>query len=75
MNGEGKGPAWANALFEANAEHGFGMYLGQKAIRDRLASKMRQLAEVTTHPDKKEICEKWLETKEDGEENAAAPKC
>ena len=32
----GHGPAWANSLFEDNAEHGFGMYLGQKAVRDRL---------------------------------------
>ena len=33
---EGKGPAWANSLFEDNAEHGYGMYLGQKAFRIRL---------------------------------------
>ena len=33
---DGKGPAWANSLFEDNAEHGFGIYLGQKAIRQRL---------------------------------------
>ena len=31
-----KGPAWANSLFEDNAEHGLGMYLGQKKIRDDL---------------------------------------
>ena len=35
----GKGPAWANSLFEDNAEHGFGMYLGQKTIRESLADK------------------------------------
>ena len=37
VNKEGKGPAWANSLFEDNAEHGLGMYLGQKAIRTHLA--------------------------------------
>jgi pyruvate-ferredoxin/flavodoxin oxidoreductase len=74
VNAEGKGPAWANSLFEDNAEHGFGMYLGQKAIRDRLAGKIKELAEVTTHPDKKEICEKWLSTMEDGEANREATK-
>ena len=37
----GHGPAWANSLFEDNAEHGLGMYLGQKAIRNRLADKTR----------------------------------
>ena len=40
-NAEGKGPAWCNSLFEDNAEHGFGMYLGQKAIRDSLIEKTK----------------------------------
>ena len=43
VNKEGKGPAWANSLFEDNAEHGLGMYLGQKKIRDDLKSKVEQL--------------------------------
>ena len=42
----GHGPAWANSLFEDNAEHGFGMYLGQKTIRDSLADKTRALIAV-----------------------------
>ena len=37
----GFGPAWANSLFEDNAEHGFGMYLGQKVIRDRLIAEVK----------------------------------
>ena len=45
-NGEGKGPAWANSLFEDNAEHGLGLYLGQNAIRQRLAAKTRELIAV-----------------------------
>ena len=45
-NKEGHGPAWCNSLFEDNAEHGLGMYLGQKAIRDRLAEKTRKLIAV-----------------------------
>ena len=44
----GRGPAWANSLFEDNAEHGFGMYLGQKAIRNALIEQVKELAEVTT---------------------------
>ena len=36
VNKEGKGPAWANSLFEDNAEHGLGMYLGQIPTRSRL---------------------------------------
>ena len=39
-NAEGKGPAWANSLFEDNAEYGFGMMLGSNKLRDRLADKM-----------------------------------
>ena len=41
---EGKGPAWANSLFEDNAEHGLGIHLGQKAIRNALADKTRRSA-------------------------------
>ncbi|MBR7070780.1 MAG: pyruvate:ferredoxin (flavodoxin) oxidoreductase, partial [Clostridia bacterium] len=44
-NAEGHGPAWANSLFEDNAEHGYGMYLGQKAIRDRLIDDAQKLTE------------------------------
>ncbi|MBQ8858958.1 MAG: pyruvate:ferredoxin (flavodoxin) oxidoreductase, partial [Clostridia bacterium] len=39
----GCGPAWANSLFEDNAEHGLGMAVGQKAIRDRLIAKVEEL--------------------------------
>ncbi len=45
-NKEGHGPAWANSLFEDNAEHGLGMYLGQQATRSRLADLTRELIAV-----------------------------
>ena len=45
-NSEGKGPAWCNSLFEDNAEHGLGMYIGQKAIRNALAEETRKLIAV-----------------------------
>ncbi len=74
-NAEGKGPAWANSLFEDNAEHGLGMYLGQKAIRSRLAAKTEQLiAKDWTVPALKEAAQKWLDTMEDGQANAEATK-
>ncbi len=41
INAKGQGPAWANSLFEDNAEFGYGMLLAQKAIRDGLKSKSR----------------------------------
>ena len=72
---EGKGPAWANSLFEDNAEHGLGLYLGQKAIRERLADKTRALIAVPhTVPELKQAAQKWLDTMEDGQSNAEATK-
>ena len=43
-NVSGQGPAWANSLFEDNAEHGFGMYLGQKAIRENTVKLLDEMA-------------------------------
>ena len=68
VNKEGKGPAWANSLFEDNAEHGLGLYLGQKKIRDDLKSKVEAIA------DKVPEAAKWLETYNCGEANQAATK-
>ncbi|MDY3711647.1 MAG: pyruvate:ferredoxin (flavodoxin) oxidoreductase [Agathobaculum sp.] len=73
VDAKGHGPAWANSLFEDNAEHGLGMFYGQKAIRDRLILKLEEMAaaEGTTDTMKSAI-QTFLETKEDGEANAAA---
>ena len=71
-NKEGHGPAWSNSLFEDNAEHGLGMYLGQQATRNRLADKIRELAGVTESAEKKAACEEYLATMEDYEANKAA---
>ena len=70
---KGHGPAWANSLFEDNAEHGFGMYLGQKAIRDNLISKVGDIAESDKASDAlKAAAKAYLDTVDDGEKNAAA---
>ncbi len=71
----GRGPAWANSLFEDNAEHGFGMYLGQKAIRNRLIDKVQLIndsekASATV----KAACEAYLNTLNDGPANDEATK-
>ena len=72
---DGKGPAWANSLFEDNAEHGLGMYLGQKAIRERLKAKTEALIAVPhTYQPLKDAAQKWLDTMEDGQANAGATK-
>ena len=74
-NAEGKGPAWCNSLFEDNAEHGFGMYLGQKAIRDSLIEKTKALIAVEwTNADLKAAAQKYLDTVNDLEANAEATK-
>ena len=69
----GFGPAWANSLFEDNAEHGFGMYLGQKAVRDNVAANVRALIAVDwTYAPLKEAAQTWLDTMNDGKANAEA---
>ena len=40
-----KGPAWANSLFEDNAEHGFGMEIGQKVLREQAIASAKKCAE------------------------------
>ncbi len=74
-NADGHGPAWSNSLFEDNAEHGLGMYLGQKAIRDRLAECSKALIAVEwALPAVKEAAQKWLDTMEDSAANGEAAK-
>ena len=68
VNKEGHGPSWANSLFEDNAEHGLGLYLGQKKIRDDLKTKVEAIA------DKVPEAAKWLETYNDTDANQAAAK-
>ena len=72
-NATGRGPAWANSLFEDNAEHGLGIYLGQKTIREKLISYVEKLLE-TVSEDKKPIVQKYLDTKDNGAENEQATK-
>ena len=69
----GRGPAWANSLFEDNAEHGLGMALGQKAIRERLKASVVDLAIREGVPaEVKDAAEEYLLTYDDGEKNGAA---
>jgi pyruvate-ferredoxin/flavodoxin oxidoreductase len=73
VNKEGRGPAWSNSLFEDNAEHGLGLLLGQKAIRNRLADLARALIAVDyTDADLKAAAKVWLDTMDDGKTNADA---
>jgi pyruvate-ferredoxin/flavodoxin oxidoreductase len=72
-NKKGQGPAWANSLFEDNAEYGYGMYLGQKAIRDKLKAKTEALIAIDyCYDGLKEAAQAWLDTYDDGKANQAA---
>ena len=71
----GKGPAWANSLFEDNAEHGLGMALGQKTIREKLIGKVAAMAESDKASDDfKAAAKAYLDSKDDGKANEAATK-
>ena len=75
VNKEGKGPAWANSLFEDNAEHGLGMLLGQRAIRDKLVDKITEAANSEKASEEfKAAAKEYLDTLDDGELNAKATK-
>ena len=74
VNKEGRGPAWANSLFEDNAEHGLGMYLGQKKMRDDIKADIEYIAENGTDAAKVEAAKEYLDTYNDGEANQAATK-
>ena len=72
-NKEGHGPAWSNSLFEDNAEHGLGMFLGQQAIRNSLIDKLTAMeADDATHADAKAAIQAFLDTKDDGAANGPA---
>jgi pyruvate-ferredoxin/flavodoxin oxidoreductase len=71
---EGKGPAWANSLFEDNAEYGYGMFLAVDQIRDRVADLMVE-AQKTIMPEPiKDALQQWLDNKEDAEGSKKAAK-
>ncbi len=68
-----KGPAWSNSLFEDNAEHGLGMYIGQKYLRDQAIEMLEEIkASSEASAEVKAAIDKYLETKDDTKANAAA---
>ncbi|MDF2548670.1 MAG: pyruvate:ferredoxin (flavodoxin) oxidoreductase [Anaerosolibacter sp.] len=71
-NQEGKGPAWANSLFEDNAEYGYGMALAVKQMRNRLQAIMSEIVTLDIPADAKEVFEAWLAGKEDADASKAA---
>jgi len=57
---DGKGPAWANSLFEDNAEYGYGMRLAINEQRKYLKAAIQKLLKTGTTEELKEACEQML---------------
>ena len=74
INDEGKGPAWANSLFEDNAEFGFGMNLAFNQRRAKLAQNVLALMEKANDAACTAICQEWLDSMNDGDQSKEASK-
>jgi pyruvate-ferredoxin/flavodoxin oxidoreductase len=72
VNAQGKGPAWANSLFEDNAEYGFGMALGVNKLRKRIALRMEAAMKNGVAPDTREAFTEWIANMKDAEGSRAA---
>ena len=62
-NAKGVGPAWANSLFEDNAEFGFGMKIASEALRDQIQVLMEQAIEKNELPEMHPLFEKWMQNR------------
>lgn len=73
VNAKGQGPAWANSLFEDNAEFGYGMLLAQTAIRDGLKAKVEEIMNSDKASEEiKAACKEYLDTFTCGATNGSA---
>ncbi len=72
VNKEGYGPAWANSLFEDNAEYGLGMAIAVRQIRDHLEELMKELLSLDISQDVKAPFEAWIKGREDAKASKAA---
>ncbi len=69
VNKKGHGPAWANSLFEDNAEFGYGMFLAQHTLRNRMVDKVKSL---TSSDCDSTIIEEYINTLDEGQQNQIA---
>ncbi|MEE3362150.1 MAG: thiamine pyrophosphate-dependent enzyme, partial [Anaerovoracaceae bacterium] len=63
----GRGPSWANSLFEDNAEYGLGMATGVKQARNLVRSNVEALLEVTEDKNVRDAAKAWLDGFDEGE--------
>jgi pyruvate-ferredoxin/flavodoxin oxidoreductase len=72
VNAQGRGPAWANSLFEDNAEFGLGMYLGVQQVREKLAELVSQALSMDISEELKAALQAWYDNKDNGERSMTA---
>lgn len=72
VNEKGQGPAWANSLFEDNAEYGYGMVLATTQIRNKLEDLMKEGLEADLPEALKEAFKAWIEGKDNAKASKAA---
>ncbi len=72
VNKNGHGPAWANSLFEDNAEYGFGMAKGVTKLRERIARLMQDNMNADIQGETREAFKNWIDSKDDGEKSKEA---
>jgi len=71
-NNKGHGPAWANSLFEDNAEFGYGFSLAINQRRDRLEMLLKQALEKGVEPALAQAFNEWIEGKDEADASRAA---
>jgi len=71
-NESGHGPAWANSLFEDNAEYGFGIAMGIKQLRSRIADKMNEAQKNGISNELKGAYQEWIDAKDNAEDSQVA---
>ena len=71
-NKEGRGPAWANSLFEDNAEHGYGIAVANKQLRDKVVDLMNEFISLNVDAEINDAFKAWIEGKDDAKLSKAA---
>lgn len=72
MNQKGQGPAWANSLFEDNAEYGYGMAVANRQIREKIELAMKEFIELGLNSDINQYFSQWIEGMNDPKATKAA---
>lgn len=67
----GRGPSWANSLFEDNAEYGYGMAIANRQMRENIIDNLGELLEDKISADLKDAINNYLENKDDGDKTRA----